>query len=188
MCGSWALTPAASAPTLPSYNPDLDSDPFGEDGSLWSFNYFFYNKRLKRVVFFSCRSIRLALSTSLPSACCVTHPTPDLSSLDILPGVSSRLGQAVLKLSPLSPPPPADPPTLPRRQVMNWTWSWGRRMRRVEAVMVALRSPAPWKTGVSWLPGAWGGQPRVGPFSWSCSVHSSRLTVYPPPRVPVICM
>ncbi|NWT86109.1 MAF1 polymerase, partial [Lanius ludovicianus] len=28
-----------------SYNPDLDSDPFGEDGSLWSFNYFFYNKR-----------------------------------------------------------------------------------------------------------------------------------------------
>ncbi|XP_038616177.1 repressor of RNA polymerase III transcription MAF1 homolog [Tachyglossus aculeatus] len=40
-----------------SYNPDLDSDPFGEEGSLWSFNYFFYNKRLKRIVFFSCRSI-----------------------------------------------------------------------------------------------------------------------------------
>lgn len=90
-------------PTLPSYNPDLDSDPFGEDGSLWSFNYFFYNKRLKRVVFFSCRSIRLAPSTSLPPACCLTHPAPDLSSLDLLPGVSSRLGQAVLRLSP--PPP-----------------------------------------------------------------------------------
>ncbi|KAL2085529.1 hypothetical protein ACEWY4_018849 [Coilia grayii] len=29
-----------------SYNPDLDSDPFGEEGSLWSFNYFFYNKKL----------------------------------------------------------------------------------------------------------------------------------------------
>ncbi|CAH2286309.1 repressor of RNA polymerase III transcription MAF1 homolog isoform X2 [Pelobates cultripes] len=41
-----------------SYNPDLDSDPFGEDGSLWSFNYFFYNKKLKRIVFFTCRSIR----------------------------------------------------------------------------------------------------------------------------------
>uniref|UniRef100_A0A8C5XNS9 Repressor of RNA polymerase III transcription MAF1 homolog n=1 Tax=Microcebus murinus TaxID=30608 RepID=A0A8C5XNS9_MICMU len=27
-----------------SSNPDLDSDPFGEDGSLWSFNYFFYSK------------------------------------------------------------------------------------------------------------------------------------------------
>ncbi|XP_075704682.1 repressor of RNA polymerase III transcription MAF1 homolog, partial [Rhinoderma darwinii] len=40
-----------------SYNPDLDSDPFGEDGSLWSFNYFFYNKKLKRIVFFTCRSI-----------------------------------------------------------------------------------------------------------------------------------
>lgn len=52
-------------PTLPSYNPDLDSDPFGEDGSLWSFNYFFYNKRLKRIVFFSCRSI--SGSTYTPS-------------------------------------------------------------------------------------------------------------------------
>ncbi|XP_018431142.1 PREDICTED: repressor of RNA polymerase III transcription MAF1 homolog [Nanorana parkeri] len=40
-----------------SYNPDLDCDPFGEDGSLWSFNYFFYNKKLKRIVFFTCRSI-----------------------------------------------------------------------------------------------------------------------------------
>ncbi|KAL6081290.1 hypothetical protein STEG23_037571 [Scotinomys teguina] len=48
-----------------SYNPDLDSDPFGEDGSLWSFNYFFYNKRLKRIVFFSCRSI--SGSTYTPS-------------------------------------------------------------------------------------------------------------------------
>lgn len=41
-----------------SYNPDLDSDPFGEEGSLWSFNYFFYNKKLKRIVFFTCRSVR----------------------------------------------------------------------------------------------------------------------------------
>ncbi|XP_072110403.1 repressor of RNA polymerase III transcription MAF1 homolog [Mobula birostris] len=40
-----------------SYNPDLDCDPYGEEGSLWSFNYFFYNKRLKRIVFFTCRSI-----------------------------------------------------------------------------------------------------------------------------------
>lgn len=29
-----------------SYKPDLDSDPFGEEGSLLSFNYFFYNKHL----------------------------------------------------------------------------------------------------------------------------------------------
>lgn len=42
-----------------SYNPDLNSDPFGEPGSLWSFNYFFYNKKRKRIVFFTCRAIKL---------------------------------------------------------------------------------------------------------------------------------
>lgn len=62
-----------SCPTLPSYNPDLDSDPFGEDGSLWSFNYFFYNKRLKRIVFFSCRSIRLAPVRLLSLSSCLAH-------------------------------------------------------------------------------------------------------------------
>ncbi|XP_050656918.1 repressor of RNA polymerase III transcription MAF1 homolog isoform X1 [Macaca thibetana thibetana] len=62
----WAPIPHTTChPVLPSYNPDLDSDPFGEDGSLWSFNYFFYNKRLKRIVFFSCRSI--SGSTYTPS-------------------------------------------------------------------------------------------------------------------------
>ncbi|KAK6622931.1 hypothetical protein RUM43_008783 [Polyplax serrata] len=40
-----------------SYNPDLSSDPFGEDGCLWSFNYFFYNKKLKRIVLLTCRAI-----------------------------------------------------------------------------------------------------------------------------------
>jgi hypothetical protein len=40
-----------------SYNPDLSSDPFGEDGCLWSFNYFFYNRRLKRIVLFTCRAL-----------------------------------------------------------------------------------------------------------------------------------
>ncbi|XP_037778438.1 repressor of RNA polymerase III transcription MAF1 homolog [Penaeus monodon] len=40
-----------------SYNPDLTSDPYSEDGCLWSFNYFFYNSRLKRIVFFTCRSV-----------------------------------------------------------------------------------------------------------------------------------
>jgi len=39
-----------------SYNPDLSSDPFGEEGSIWSFNYFFYNKKLKRIVLFTCRA------------------------------------------------------------------------------------------------------------------------------------
>lgn len=62
--GAAFLTPSACRC---SYNPDLDSDPFGEDGSLWSFNYFFYNKRLKRIVFFTCRSIRSGPMTSAKS-------------------------------------------------------------------------------------------------------------------------
>lgn len=41
-----------------SYNPDLDSDPYGEEGSLWSFNYFFYNKKMKRILFFTYRATR----------------------------------------------------------------------------------------------------------------------------------
>ncbi|KAK3586743.1 hypothetical protein CHS0354_014774 [Potamilus streckersoni] len=39
-----------------SYNPDLSSDPYGEEGSIWSFNFFFYNKKMKRIVFFTCRA------------------------------------------------------------------------------------------------------------------------------------
>ncbi|XP_028179579.1 repressor of RNA polymerase III transcription MAF1 homolog [Ostrinia nubilalis] len=40
-----------------SYNPDLASDPFGEPGCLWGFNYFFYNRKLKRIVFLTCRAM-----------------------------------------------------------------------------------------------------------------------------------
>jgi hypothetical protein len=36
----------------------MDSDPFGEEGTLWSFNYFFHNKKLKRIVFLTCRGVR----------------------------------------------------------------------------------------------------------------------------------
>jgi hypothetical protein len=40
-----------------SFNPDSDSDPFNEDGnSVWSFNYFFYNRRLKRILLVTCRA------------------------------------------------------------------------------------------------------------------------------------
>lgn len=39
-----------------SYNPDSSSDPYSEEDCLWSFNYFFYNKKLKRVLFFTCRA------------------------------------------------------------------------------------------------------------------------------------
>eukprot|EP00604_Paraphysomonas_vestita_P001216 CAMPEP_0174818396 /NCGR_PEP_ID=MMETSP1107-20130205/1063_1 /TAXON_ID=36770 /ORGANISM="Paraphysomonas vestita, Strain GFlagA" /LENGTH=253 /DNA_ID=CAMNT_0016030173 /DNA_START=62 /DNA_END=823 /DNA_ORIENTATION=+ len=36
-----------------SYVPDMNEDPFS-DGTLWSFNYFFFNKDLKRICFFTC--------------------------------------------------------------------------------------------------------------------------------------
>jgi hypothetical protein len=40
-----------------SFNADSDSDPFNEDGnSVWSFNYFFYNRRLKRILLVTCRA------------------------------------------------------------------------------------------------------------------------------------
>ena len=44
-----------------SYHPDLESDPFAEEGSLWSFNYFFFNKPMKRIVFFKCNGRSLAM-------------------------------------------------------------------------------------------------------------------------------
>ncbi|XP_071716047.1 uncharacterized protein [Rutidosis leptorrhynchoides] len=41
-----------------SYDPNSDADPSIEKGSLWSYNFFFYNRKLKRVVSFrfSCLS------------------------------------------------------------------------------------------------------------------------------------
>lgn len=36
-----------------SYIPDLEGDPFSEN-SLWSCNFFFVNRHLKRLVYFSC--------------------------------------------------------------------------------------------------------------------------------------
>ncbi|KAL8143482.1 hypothetical protein V2J09_016514 [Rumex salicifolius] len=41
-----------------SYNPDCDADPFLEKGAIWSFNFFFYNRKLKRIVSFRFCSLR----------------------------------------------------------------------------------------------------------------------------------
>uniref|UniRef100_A0A3Q7GAU2 Repressor of RNA polymerase III transcription n=1 Tax=Solanum lycopersicum TaxID=4081 RepID=A0A3Q7GAU2_SOLLC len=43
---------------LYTYNPEADADPFLEKGAIWSYHFFFYNRRLKRVVSFrfSCVS------------------------------------------------------------------------------------------------------------------------------------
>lgn len=47
-----------------SFLPDPDSDPFYEEGSIWNINYFFYNRKLKRLVFFQCRAIRTVTMSS----------------------------------------------------------------------------------------------------------------------------
>ena len=33
-----------------------------EDGNVWSFNFFFYNKRRKKILYFSCRGISKAVT------------------------------------------------------------------------------------------------------------------------------
>lgn len=45
-----------------SYSPDVESDPFDTEGFLWGFNYFWYNKKLRRILFFRTR----AYSASAP--------------------------------------------------------------------------------------------------------------------------
>lgn len=60
-----------------SYDPDLMSDPFGEAGSLWSFNYFFYNRKLKRIVFFTCRGLSPFSQTLDEYGATPTHPDYD---------------------------------------------------------------------------------------------------------------
>eukprot|EP00124_Ichthyophonus_hoferi_P001669 Ihof_evm9s93 gene=Ihof_evmTU9s93 len=55
-----------------SYIPTVD-DPFAEDGTIWSFNYFFLNRTLNRVLFFACRAI--SLSAALPYDPFLDHNT-----------------------------------------------------------------------------------------------------------------
>lgn len=40
-----------------SYKSDLENDPFGEKGGVWAFNYFFYNRKQKKILYFSCRGL-----------------------------------------------------------------------------------------------------------------------------------
>ncbi|CAH9096694.1 unnamed protein product [Cuscuta epithymum] len=46
-----------------SYNPEADSDPFHEKGTLWAYHFFFYNRKLKRIV-----SFRFSCVSNLASA------------------------------------------------------------------------------------------------------------------------
>ncbi|KAI3420206.1 hypothetical protein GPALN_003525 [Globodera pallida] len=40
-----------------SYIPRYSADPFTEDGCIWQFNFLFFNKNLKRFLFFACRAL-----------------------------------------------------------------------------------------------------------------------------------
>ena len=43
-----------------TYSPESDADPYAEDDQpppVWSFHYFCYNKKLKRIIYFTCRAI-----------------------------------------------------------------------------------------------------------------------------------
>ncbi|KAI6208067.1 Repressor of RNA polymerase III transcription MAF1 [Aphelenchoides besseyi] len=45
---------------LYSYIPEYTNDPFTEDGCIWAFNYMFWNRNLKRILFLCCRALRSA--------------------------------------------------------------------------------------------------------------------------------
>ncbi|KAJ3219113.1 RNA polymerase III-inhibiting protein maf1, partial [Clydaea vesicula] len=40
-----------------SFIPSLEIEPDAEEGNVWSFYYFFFNKILKRMIFFTCRAV-----------------------------------------------------------------------------------------------------------------------------------
>ena len=58
-----------------SYRTDgPETDPFDDQNSIWAFNYFFYNRKLKRIVYFSCRNLRRSAANDGGGT-----PTPDVS-------------------------------------------------------------------------------------------------------------
>ena len=67
----------------------------GEKGSLWSFNFFLYNRKLKRMLYFSCRAIsktKFADSKESSSAYhSLSHNDPHANDEDEL---DSRYGMA----------------------------------------------------------------------------------------------
>lgn len=49
----------------------------GEKASIWSFNYFFYNKKLKRILYFSCRAISKTSADEVRSLPACRAPPPE---------------------------------------------------------------------------------------------------------------
>jgi hypothetical protein len=67
-----------------SYRMDSgsDADPFSERSAIWSFNYFFYNRRLKRIVYFSCRSLSATAADRALTPGASSTPTASLVTGD----------------------------------------------------------------------------------------------------------
>ncbi|KAJ4455924.1 putative Mod5 protein sorting/negative effector of RNA Pol III synthesis [Paratrimastix pyriformis] len=42
---------------LYSFSPDAEADPFTDEGCIWSFNYFFYNRAAKKILFMTARCV-----------------------------------------------------------------------------------------------------------------------------------
>eukprot|EP00878_Enallax_costatus_P002880 GHUV01003073.1.p1 GENE.GHUV01003073.1~~GHUV01003073.1.p1 ORF type:complete len:239 (+),score=33.64 GHUV01003073.1:276-992(+) len=40
-----------------SYKSDGETDPFGEKACLWAFNFFFYNKKMKRILYIGVKAV-----------------------------------------------------------------------------------------------------------------------------------
>jgi Maf1 regulator len=60
-----------------SYRTDRsEADPFRDERSIWAFNFFFYNRRLKRIVYFSCRSLSRTTAATADAL-----STPEVSQL-----------------------------------------------------------------------------------------------------------
>lgn len=74
-----------------SYEPDFESDPFSEEGCIWSLNYLFYNRSLKKIAFLMCR--RAARSSHAAAAALgmtgVAGATPQFA-MDGLSSASDR--------------------------------------------------------------------------------------------------
>ena len=62
----------------------------GEDGNVWAFNFFFYNKKLKRIAYFSCRGISKSVAANGPEDSGLTYS----SNIDGEEEAVSRYGMA----------------------------------------------------------------------------------------------
>jgi hypothetical protein len=50
----------------------------GEKATVWSFNFFFYNKKMKRMMYLSCRAVSKLSADKEVRACCACPAVPAL--------------------------------------------------------------------------------------------------------------